>query len=76
MPLWATVTTLGVVVSVGGFLVKYLVASSRTLGKIEGLLEGNAERLGRAERHISEHEAELVAMRNGYNQRPQLYRWH
>lgn len=63
MPLWATVAVLGVVTGTGGFLLKYIIDIAGLLGEIKQQLKG-------LEQFRLDHEAEHVALRNDYWQRP------
>ena len=69
LPMWATVLVIGVITATGGYMVRYLVASSRTLGKIEGMLSANSRRINRVEDWQDAHDAEVVARANGYRER-------
>jgi hypothetical protein len=63
MPLWATVTVIGIITSIGGFLLKYIVQIAGYLGAIN-------QQLKALEEFRRDHEAEHVALRNDYWQRP------
>jgi hypothetical protein len=65
MPLWATLVILGVVTGTGGFLLKYIIEIAGLLGEIK-------QQLKALEQWRLDHEAEHVAMRNNYWERP---RW-
>jgi hypothetical protein len=79
LPTWAVVIILGIVTGIGGFLVKYLMSSSRELGAIHQAFVDRdrrqdelSGRVGDLEHWKVNLEAELVAYRNGYRERP---RW-
>jgi hypothetical protein len=69
VPTWAASLICTVVVGVGGYIIKYLVASSRVLGGIEQSFKETGRRLGVVEDWQKDRDAELVAYRNGYRQR-------
>ena len=70
MPLWATVAVLSVVTGIGGYLLRYLNASSRLMGKIDQAFTDHSRRLDRIEEWQADRDSELVAYRNGYRERP------
>ena len=72
LPTWAVVSIVGIVTGVGGFIVKYLMSSSRTLGRLEQAFTDRDRRLSVIEHWMKDRDAELVAYRNGYRERP---RW-
>ena len=72
LPTWAAVIIVTTVIGIGGFMVKYLMSSSRTLGKLEQAFVDRDRRLETIEEWKKDLEAELVAYRNGYRERP---RW-
>jgi hypothetical protein len=78
MPLWATLIVLGVVTSTGAGLLKTQLSIARELGTIGATLTSHDDRINdleQSERHYQlDRDAELVAYRNGYVERPRL-RW-
>ena len=56
----------GLVVTIGLALLGYLMRSSRTLGRIETLLETQGDDIDKLEKWQLNHDAEHVAYRNGY----------
>jgi len=69
LPLWATIAILGIITTTGGFLVTYLMSSSRTLGRIDQAFSDTARRLTSIESWQINHSAEHVAYRNDYTER-------
>lgn len=79
LPTWASIIIVTTVIGIGGFLVKYLMSSSRELGGIRQAFVDRDRRLETVEDKVEDFdqwkkdlEAELVAYRNGYKERP---RW-
>lgn len=70
MPLWGTVVIVGAALSAAGYTVTYLIGSSRTLGGIEQCLHDVLRRLDESDDWRKDRDAELVAYRNGYWERP------
>lgn len=70
MPLWATIIVVGVATGTGGYTVRYLIGSSKSLGGIEQSLKDVHRRLGDFDEWRKDRDAELVAYRNGYFERP------
>jgi hypothetical protein len=70
MPTWAASIITSAVIGVAAFLIRYLMSSSRVLGKVEQAFIDTGRRLLLVEEWQKDRDAELVAYRNGYRQRP------
>lgn len=60
---------LSIIAGLGGFMLKYLMRSSGTLGRIESSIGDQERRIGVVEDWQRDRDAELVAYRNGYQQK-------
>jgi hypothetical protein len=67
---WAWIMMVTMSGGVAGYLVRYLIASSRVLGKIDQAFTDHGNRLDRIESWQDARDAEAVAYRNGYRPRP------
>jgi len=74
MPLWATVIVLSVVTGTGAFIVKFLMRTSEIFGKLEQAFVDWGRRLSDVETWQSDRDAEMVAYRNNYSERPRTRR--
>ena len=74
MPLWATLIILGIVTTTGAGLLKTQLAISRELGGIGATISSYGDRLDDLERWQFDRDAEMVAYRNGYRERPRRRR--
>lgn len=74
MPTWAVAVVCSVVIGLGGFMLKYLIRSAGTLGRIETKLDDQARRLNDIEDWQTNHTAEHVADRNAYWDRSAIRR--
>jgi hypothetical protein len=74
MPLWATLVIIGVITGTGGYVVRYLMGSSNTLGRMDQCLIDVLRRLTDVDDWRKDRDAELVAYRNGYFERSREHR--
>jgi hypothetical protein len=70
MPLWATVIVVGILTATSGFVLRYLITSSASQGRVEANISEIFRRLTSIDEWRKDRDAELVAYRNGYGQRP------